>query len=232
MEQLTSDLVNTHWLIAAVVISISLVSGLIKVIRAVIDTHDELYLKRDLKRLAEVKANISVGSKVAEYIDKRIEEEAFVLASGIRASIEDADMLRELYLKNFLTSRQLKRIAKYVKPVNGKIAIEFGWFDKSQTFYSFWASIILFILGFSGIVPLIAEPSLLHALFAITMFGVALSLIWFVGSDFQRYKTLYFVWCRLKTENQLANPDAEVKTKGVYTPTYQLVDEVGSNTDK
>jgi hypothetical protein len=232
LEQLTSDLVNTHWLIAAVVISISLLSGLIKVIRAVIDTHDELYLKRDLKRLVEVKANISVDSKVAEYIDKRIEEEAFVLASGIRASMEDADMLRNLYLKNFLTSIQLQRIAKYLKPVNGKIAIEFGWFDKSQTFYSFWASMILFILGFSGIVPLIAEPSLLHALFAITMFGVALSLIWFVGSDFQRYKTLHFVWCRLKTENQLANPDVKVKTMGVYTPTYQLVDGAGSNTDK
>lgn len=232
MEQLTLDLINKHWIIAVVIIGISLISGLIKIIRAIIDTHDELYLKRDLKRLTELKANVSAHSKVSEFIEKRIEEEAFILASGIRASYEEAKMLRTLYLMDFLTNQQLKRIAHYLKPAGSKVAVEFGWFEKWEVIYSFWASIVLFLLGFSGLLPLISKPTLTNTLFAAVTFGIALLMIKFVGSDFQRYKTLYYVWCKLKTENQLANPDVEVKTKGVYTPTYQLVDEASSNTDK
>ncbi|GAA0542210.1 hypothetical protein GCM10009098_07360 [Rheinheimera aquimaris] len=91
MEQLALELVKKHWLIAAFVIAISLISGLIKILRAVIDTHEDLYLKRDLKRLTELKASVSVGSQVAKFIDKRIEEEAFALASGIRTAKEDAE---------------------------------------------------------------------------------------------------------------------------------------------
>ena len=135
MEQLALELVQKHWLIAVFVIAISLISGLIKIVRAVIDTHEDLYLKRDLKRLTELKASVSVDSQVAKFIDKRIEEEAFALASGIRTAKEDADMLRDLYLKDFLTNRQLKRIAQYLKPENDKIAIQFGWFEKTEVIY-------------------------------------------------------------------------------------------------
>ncbi|WP_273024666.1 hypothetical protein [Rheinheimera sp.] len=220
MEQLALELVKKHWLIAAFVIAISLISGLIKILRAVIDTHEDLYLKRDLKRLTELKASVSVGSQVAKFIDKRIEEEAFALASGIRTAKEDADMLRDLYLKDFLTNRQLKRIAQHLKPENDKIAIQFGWFEKTEVIYSFWASIVLLMIGFSGLLPLIAQPSITHVLFAVATFGAALLMIAFVGADFQRYKTLYFAWSRLRSENLLANPNCKIKVPGVYTPSY------------
>lgn len=222
MEQLSSDLINKHWLLAAIVVGISLISGLIKIIRAVIDTHDEIYLKRDLKRLVELKACVSANSAVSEFIDKRIEEEAFLLASGIRASNEEAAMILQLYRKNFLTNSQVKRIARYLKPANGKIAVEFGWFEKCGVFYSFWASIILFLIGFSGLVPLIQKPTLVNVVFAIAIFGTALLMIKFVGSDFQQYKTLYYAWCRLKADNQIANSDNSIKTTGIYTPPYSV----------
>ncbi|WP_166839513.1 hypothetical protein [Rheinheimera pleomorphica] len=220
MEQLPSEFINLRWFIAAIAAGIAVIAGVIKVIRSAVDTHDEYYLKRNLKRLTEIKTHISAQSPNVNFVDKRIEEEAFALASGIRVSHEEAKMLREIYLEGFATIRQLKRVAQYLRPVNDKIAIEFGRFAKSEVLYSFWASMLLLIVGMSGLLPLLAKPSFVNFGFAITTFVAAVLVIRFVGADFQNYKTLYFIWHKLNAENKIANPDVSIRVKGVYTPKY------------
>lgn len=222
MGKLPTELLINYWPIAATVIFVYLLLNLTKLFRSVVDTHDEFYLKRDLKRLIALKNTISSDSDLSKFIDKRIDEEAFVLASGIRATNEEMQLLTKLYLKNFLTKPKLKRVALYLKPVNGKIGIEFSCFDKAQVFYSFWGTIVLLLVGFSGLLPLVSKPSLANALFAFATFAASLIVIKFVGSDFQKYKTLFYVWNRLKADGALANPDDNIKTPWVYTPTFKI----------
>ncbi|MDP4537644.1 hypothetical protein Q3O60_15770 [Alkalimonas collagenimarina] len=218
MEQLLPELLSKHWFIAIILIAVSIVSALLKVFTGIISTHEEMFLKRDLKRLLLLKDSVVGGSDISGFVEKRIEEEAFTLASGMRTSREKSKMLMKLYQQDFLSKRQLKHIANNLIPAGDKIQFELGGFEKSEIIYSFWASIVLFLIGFSGLLPLIGKPSLVTALFAIVTFGTAILLTIFVGGSYQKYKTLHFVWLKLKESEQVANPELNVRTRFVYTP--------------
>ncbi|MCH8538618.1 MAG: hypothetical protein LAT66_12715 [Alkalimonas sp.] len=220
MEQLLPELLSKHWLIAIILITVSIISALLKVFTSIINTHEEMFLKRDLKRLLLLKDSVVGGSDISGFVEKRIEEEAFTLASGIRTSPEKSNMLMTLYQQGFLSKRQLKHIANNQIPAGDKIQFELGWFEKSEIIYSFWASIVLFLIGFSGLLPLISKPSIVTAFFAMATFATAILLIIFVGSSYQKYKTLHYVWSKLKESDQVANPELNVKTRFVYTPDH------------
>lgn len=215
------ELLTKHWIIAFFLIIISIVSALLKIFIGIIDTHEEIFLKREFKRLLLLKDSVTSDSDIAGFIDKRIEEEAFVLASGIRTSLEKTTMLTALYKLGFLSKVQLKRIANNLTPVGDKVKFELGWFEKSEIIYSFWASILLFLIGISGFFPLIDKPSFSSVLFGFMTFGSAILLTIFVGSSYQKYKTLHYVWSKLMDSGQVANPELNVKTRFVYTPNNQ-----------
>lgn len=144
MEKLP-ELVTTHWYVAVAILAISIVSALLKLSISVFHTHEEWFVRRGFKRLLLLKKHVNADSPIAGFLNKRIEEESFALASGIRTSVEKSKMLVKLYQLDFMTNAQLKRVVDNLQPAGDKIKFELSRFEKFEVIYSFWAS--LFLMG-------------------------------------------------------------------------------------
>lgn len=222
MEKLLPEFVTTHWYVAVAVLVISTISALLKIFINVFQTHEEWFVRRSFKRLLLLRKHVNADSPISGFLNKRIEEESFALASGIHTSAEKSKMLIKLYQLDFMTNAQLKRVVDNLQPAGDKIKFELNRFEKFEVIYSFWAS--LFLMGGSimlGILILVSNLNLLGILASLaTMVTAYLFVARFIGLDFQKYKTIYFCWQMLETQDLVANPDFDIKTRFVYTPNY------------
>ncbi|EGR0144031.1 hypothetical protein R4536_15385 [Vibrio cholerae] len=210
MELLLPEFIQKNTLEFSFFLALSLLGFSIKLVRAMISFYEEVLIKRYFNRLNSLSEHLSEDSKTKDYISQLKENEVFRLASGIRSSPEKSKILIEIYLYGVADNRDLKRIQRFIKPLNGKVNIETGFFDKLQITYSLLAMFYLLISGIAlGGPHFISEngSQVLAGIAVMTMMTVAAAV---VGTDFRTYRTLKRVRNRLIDLEIVANPNSKL----------------------
>lgn len=204
------DILKDNTIPLGISLTFVLIGVVVKAVKSVIDLYEEAFITRYFKRLKLLNENLDNESNVFKYLKKLKENEAFRLASGVKAHPEKNDMLMDLYLLSVVSNIELKTVSKYLEPQKNKISIEVNQFEKLYFVYSFIATTVLFLLGIiisftffkvGGVQESIAGMGFLIAF----IFSAAI-----IGKDFRAYIILKRVREQLIKLDKLANPEQNI----------------------
>ncbi|EGR3921856.1 hypothetical protein DDN45_18045 [Vibrio cholerae] len=210
MELLLPEYIQKNTLVFSSFLALSLLGFSMKLVRTMISFYEEVLIKRYFNRLNSLLEHLSEDSRTKDYISQLKENEVFRLASGIKSSPEKSKILIEIYLSGVADNRDLKRIQRFITPLNDKVNIETGFFDKIQITYSLSAALYLLISGIALGGPhfIFGNGSqVLAGMAVMTMMTVAAAV---VGIDFRTYRTLKRVRNRLIDLEIVANPNSKL----------------------
>lgn len=210
MSFVIPELIQENIMLFGVVFILSLLGVSIKIVSLLINFYEEVLITRYFKRIASLAGQVSESSKIGEYLMQLKENEIFRLASGIKVSPEKSQMLIDIYLYGLADNRELKRIQRFMKPLNGKIYIETDWSDKLQILYSICAALYLMVTGIvlGGPHVIYGEGSEIFAGFLTMTVLIVTAAI--VGNDYRTYRTLKRIRDRLQEQGRVENPQANL----------------------
>ncbi|EGQ8941569.1 hypothetical protein ACA689_004355 [Vibrio vulnificus] len=210
MDFAVPEIVQNNPMVFGFCLTLSLLGATIKMVTALISFYEEVVIKRYFNRLASLSECIPEKTKTSEYLLRLKENEVFRLASGIRVPPEKSEMLIDVYMRGLADNRELKRIQRFMKPIQGKIHIETDFIDKVQILYSFCAAMFLFLFA-----VILGAPSFFSENSADAVAGIFIMLAMtltaaVVGSDFRTYRTLKRIRKRLIELEMVSNAQAKL----------------------
>ncbi|WP_332399656.1 hypothetical protein [Vibrio metschnikovii] len=128
MELLLPEYIQKNTLVFSFFLALSLLGFSMKLVRTMISFYEEVLIKRYFNRLNSLLEHLSEDCRTKNYISQLKENEVFRLASGIKSSPEKSKILIEIYLSGVADNRDLKRIQRFITPLNDKVNIETGFF--------------------------------------------------------------------------------------------------------
>lgn len=210
MELLLPEDIQKNTLVFGFFLTLSLLGFSVKLVRTMISFYEEVLIKRYFNRLSSLSEHLSKDGRTKDYISQLKENEVFRLASGIKSSPEKSKILIEIYLSGVADNRDLKRIQRFIKPLNGKVNIETDFFDKFQITYSLTAALYLLISGIALGGPHFFFGNGTEVLAGIAVMTMMTVMAAVVGTDFRTYRTLKRVRNRLIDLEIVANPNSKL----------------------
>ena len=193
-----------------IVLAFSLLGVSLKVVSGVIDFYEEVLIKRYFKRFSTLNENVSDSIPVNNYLAKLKDNEAFRLASGIKTYPDKSNMLMEIYLLGCADNRELKRIHRYLQPVEDNINLDVSWGDKAQFIWAYISASYLLVTGL-----VLGGPFFIAGKGSKSLAGLAILIIFtitasIVGTDCRTYNTLKRVHRSLINKNKILNPEKKI----------------------
>ncbi|NMH64913.1 hypothetical protein [Shewanella salipaludis] len=211
MDIAIPEIVKENTITFGIGLTVALIGVAVRVVKGLIDFYEEVFVKRYFKRLISLNEHLDEESVSGRYLKLLKENEIFRLASGVKSTPENNNILMEIYILGVASNGELKRLSQYIRSDNMKAAVEVDWFDKLQFTYSFFAATFLFLFGMimgSANIVMGTGVESIAGFFVMIMFILIAAV---VGRDYRTYRILKRVRERLVSLNMVANPDISIQ---------------------
>lgn len=190
LHQLNTSLSTINPLISITMAAIlGVIAKVILSLRRTLDFHDEYFVKKRIKRIAELKGLVKEGP-LTQFLDQSLEIEAFRIDTGITASPAKMNALINIHDYGLWTTAQLRGAARHlvVDKSTLKATIKITQADRVAAIASIIFSLILLLAGASYFVALAFTKSLLAFVVGAMLFGFFLLIGYLISYDYRAYR--------------------------------------------
>lgn len=208
LQQLNTKLPPIIPLTTLGMVAIGIFAKALLSLKRAIDFHDEYFVKKRIKRIADLKAFVKEGQPITRFLDHSLETEIFRIDSGITASPARMKALIDIHDSGLWTVAQLRGAAKHLVIDNNtlKASIKISRADQIGALISLGVAILLLTAGTSYFVALVLTKTLIGFAVGVSLFGLFFIIGLLISYDYRSYRMALQIQPHLQN-NEANSPD-------------------------
>lgn len=154
------------------------------------DFHEKYFVKRRLKRVAELSDLVKDDEPINGFLNKLLTGEAFRVSTGILAAPRKMEALMELYCSGFWTIGEIRSVCRYVviNEQSLRPSLKFSWGDIAGAWGELVFALVMMAVGFLSSYKLITSGSKVAVLAGFVVLLLYLVTGTVMSTGFRKYR--------------------------------------------